>query len=192
MLKWLNRATFDVIGYLVFGGSFYGLEEARDPIMISFIFDFVSTIPVMQFALQYGFMDLLERFTPGEVAKRLNRYRNYSEKQVAKVLNGGDTTSKQGLFFASVRREDGNHELTLKQCSYEARSMLLAGSEVRWGLRMCRPEYHRANESHLMQTTATTISGVLYYLSLNPATCAKHLLEIRSTFNPSGKSPHHP
>ncbi|KAH8689456.1 putative cytochrome P450 monooxygenase [Talaromyces proteolyticus] len=167
MVNWFNFMTFDVIGDLAFGESFALLE---DGICKRYLTSLLGL-------LEWGaFNRNVKRILP-ESCKGLATYmvpKNHSEDRMYQYYLSKDKLSRR-IALDTDRRDFVHHMLkgsqeaigpgglTFEEMTSQGTLLLVAGSE----------------------TTATLLSGMLYYLLKHPSAMTRLTTEIRSSFTSS-------
>ncbi|KAK3381046.1 cytochrome P450 monooxygenase [Podospora didyma] len=163
MVAWYNFATFDIIGDLSFGSPFGCLQESRYHPWVTTIMDSVGQFPQL-LILKRHFPSLLDflfkyKLIGGGQRGQLNLAAEKVDQRLALNTERPDFIDAMTK-HADDGREDKVRPLTREEIIENARIVVLAGSE----------------------TTATTLSGVTYYLAKLPEIQRKVAKEVRSAF----------
>lgn len=154
---WFSYFTFDVIGDLAFGEPFDCLRNADyHPwvAMINRVMQALIYIGVIRRYLPKG-ETVLSRMTPKKVSAARDRHGQLTKEKVAKRLA---LSSTRPDFIDAML--NGDEKLSLAEIESNASVLIVAGSE----------------------TTATTLTAVVYYLCLYPKVLARLTEEIRTNF----------
>lgn len=163
IVQFLNWTTFDIIGKLALGESFGSLEKGQNHPWVSAIFKAVKIIVVVNGIKQLGFGSLLNYLMPlnANEARRLN-WKLVSERVESRMQRG----TNEGDFWDPILKRLQDEKLvsmSVEEMKCNASQLVLAGSE----------------------TTATLLSGCLFYLLCNPSWIEKVTAEVRSSFQDS-------
>ncbi|MCJ1392865.1 hypothetical protein MMC18_005737 [Xylographa bjoerkii] len=144
MSKWLNWATFDIIGDLAFGEPFGCLETGEYHPWVSLIFDTVQAVSVMGAIKQFPWLDaVFQRLLPDALFEKL---RDHQRLSIAKVNKRLETKTDRGDFLGAILKHAGSEkEMTKGEIYSNAALLIMAGSE----------------------TSATSMAGCIYYLAKN-------------------------
>jgi cytochrome P450 len=159
----LNFATFDIMAELAFGEPLGMLEKT----------DYVPRVSVIFAGLKYAvyrvvLLDVpllgpaLNWATISTLKKKADEHFMFASNLVDKRLNNADH-DKPDLWSFILRHNDDGKGLARNEMQANASMFMVAGTE----------------------TTATTLSGVAYYLCNNPRVYKKLVEEIRTTFKSS-------
>ncbi|KAJ5085466.1 hypothetical protein N7532_010237 [Penicillium argentinense] len=166
---WFNCTTFDIFGDLMFGESFDCLKESRLHPWIELLFNSIKTLAIAGAAMQFPVLQaLLEAVIPNSAAEKAHEHFRLA---VNKVNQRVETHILRSDFMSAILKsglsdtKDNLHEEEQKMSRSELHSnayiLIIAGSE----------------------TTATALSGCIYYLCTNPEKMSLLVKEIRSTFH---------
>ncbi|KAK5651518.1 hypothetical protein OQA88_11972 [Cercophora sp. LCS_1] len=157
--EWYNWTTFDITGDLVFGESFACLEGTAYHPWVEFIFGavrFNAYITAMDYLGFHWLVQLIFRFSNNSFKDLQNENVKMLEKRLAMK------EPRQDLFEGLAKRSD-NLNISFGELTSNAFILTIAGSE----------------------TTATTLAGATYLLTMNPHILEKLNKEVRSMFNSS-------
>lgn len=157
MSKWLNWATFDIIGDLAFGEPFGCLEKGDYHPWVSLIFDTVQAVSFMGAIKQFPWLDLVfQRALPDALFKKL---RDHQQLSIAKVDKRLETMTNRGDFLGAILRHAGSEkEMTKGEIYSNAALLIMAGSE----------------------TSGTAMAGCVYYLAKNQGVLDRVRAELQS------------
>ncbi|KAG4424660.1 hypothetical protein IFR04_002193 [Cadophora malorum] len=162
LVRWLNFATFDIIGDLAFAESFHCLETGKNSLWMTTIFQNLKTGAFIRIAASYPLANFLLqtaiRLMPS-VARLTRKLRKDSEDKMARRL--ALKTDRNDFTRSShfLKHRDG--VMTDENLLGNASIFILAGSE----------------------TSATLLSGLMYLLLKNPYSMRKVRDEIDAAFN---------
>jgi cytochrome P450 len=155
-----NWITFDIIGDLAFGESFNAVRDGQTHSWIAMIFGGIHQSMIERVEKRWGPAKVIRYFMVSKPSpEKARAFNEFSQLKAQKRIELGGN-SKRGLedFFGYMIRKNS---ITVGEMQAQARTLILAGSE----------------------TTATTLTGLMYYLLRNPETLAKLQHEVRGTFN---------
>ncbi|KAE9362911.1 cytochrome P450 family protein [Stipitochalara longipes BDJ] len=153
MKTWINYATFDITGDLMFGESFKCLEESRLHEWIAFVFSAIKLMAI--------------RMVPNKIKQQALDHFNMGAAKVDRRLKMG--TDRPDFISAVLKNgfseEDGGYQenekiLSRAEVHSNAFILIMAGSE----------------------TSATMLSGCVYYLCKSASAMQKITSEIREAF----------
>ncbi|KAJ0425151.1 sterigmatocystin biosynthesis P450 monooxygenase stcL [Aspergillus carlsbadensis] len=166
--EWFNFIAFDVTGDLLFAETFDCLEESKLHPWIALIFAFVKGITLAGVINQFTLLrKMQEVFLPEKLRKQMLQHLDYSSEKADRRLKKGTARPdfmsallKQGLSDAEGNFVENpalmSHDEIHQNCAF----ISIAGSE----------------------TSATTLSGCVYFLSKHPETLKRLNDEIRTAF----------
>ena len=149
MSRWLNWATFDIIGDLAFGEPFGCLETGEYHPWVSLIFDTVQAVSVMGAIKQFPWLDLLfQHALPDALFEKLRDHQQLSIAKVNKRLE--TTTTNRGDFLGAILKHAGSEkEMTRGEIYSNAALLIMAGSETS-GTAMAGCVYHLAKNQQIL------------------------------------------
>ncbi|OKL56912.1 hypothetical protein UA08_07745 [Talaromyces atroroseus] len=154
---WFNFTTFDIIGDLTLGEPFGALELGDYTDWMRTVFTSIKLLGVFRFAEAYTVIGLsffiLQKLMPSISAKRAAHLAYTKERIDARIALL--TITPQVL-----RHNNGNHGISYQELLGTCRVFLVAGSE----------------------TTATLLSGAIFYLLQNPESMTRLSCEVREEF----------
>ncbi|OCL05893.1 cytochrome P450 monooxygenase-like protein [Glonium stellatum] len=160
MVRWLNFTTFDIIGDLCFSESFDALKNEDYHFWIANIFRGLKFSRIFRVLrgypiIGYPLLGLFQLFPA--LAKAREKHRQYTEDKTARRL---DKKSEQQDFMSYILRHNDEKGMTRPEIMKTSGTIIVAGSE----------------------TSATLLSGAVFYLLQNPTWMQKLQLEIRTGF----------
>ncbi|KAJ5248736.1 Cytochrome monooxygenase lcsI [Penicillium chermesinum] len=157
MTKWLNFTTFDIIGDLVFGDPFDCLKNKTYHFWVTLAFTSVKAGSFRVVAAIYPFLlPFMKLLTQGDLLKRRDEFFGLSKEKMQRRLN---TKTPRPDFMAHVLRHTGDKAMTEREMDANASVLIIAGSE----------------------TTATLLSGFVYYVTTHPDVYQKVVSEVRGS-----------
>jgi cytochrome P450 len=159
MCGWLNWMSFDLIGDLAFGEPFDCLKDSDYHPWVAMIFAHVKTSAYSNVIARIpGGTRLMMALMPKSLAiQRQNHFDLTKNKVLKRLAKEGERPDLLGYILKQNERGKG---MSTPEIIVNSGDFILAGSE----------------------TTATLLSGALYYLLRNPSTLARLSEEVRTTF----------
>ncbi|VUC29307.1 unnamed protein product [Clonostachys rosea] len=159
LVKILNFTTFDIMAELTFGEPLGLLEGSKYSPWVSNIFQAIKAGPVMQMGLYYPLLGrLLKSLAPKKLQEMRRSHAQHTISRVDQRLARGST---QPDLWNLVVTDEGEKKLSLQEMYNNADVFMLAGTE----------------------TTATLLSGLTFYLLINPQKMRTLVEEIRGAFD---------
>ncbi|KAI2672411.1 hypothetical protein CBS147355_8131 [Penicillium roqueforti] len=166
--SWMNFTTFDITGDLMFGESFDCLKDSQLHPWIKLIFSSMKAIAFIgaanQFPMLKGFLDL---FIPREVKRVGQEHFDLSARKVDRRLESNmarpdfmTAILQHGLSEEKGQYRDSERIMTRAEIHSNGFILIVAGSE----------------------TSATLLSGCIFYLCTAPHVMSQLVAEVRSTF----------
>ncbi|KAI2709931.1 hypothetical protein DTO006G1_9212 [Penicillium roqueforti] len=166
--SWMNFTTFDITGDLMFGESFDCLKDSQLHPWIKLIFSSMKAIAFIgaanQFPMLKGFLDL---FIPREVKRVGQEHFDLSARKVDRRLESNmarpdfmSAILQHGLSEEKGQYRDSERIMTRAEIHSNGFILIVAGSE----------------------TSATLLSGCIFYLCTAPHVMSQLVAEVRSTF----------
>ncbi|ETS81628.1 hypothetical protein PFICI_06630 [Pestalotiopsis fici W106-1] len=154
-----NFATFDVMADLCFGHPLGLLAKNEFSPWVRSVFESLQLLPIISIIHYYPvLLALFERFQPKSVTEQMLVHAKHSADRVdQRMQEGSDKPDIWNLVLSAQGTEKG---LSLEEMHSNADLFMMAGSE----------------------TTATLLSGVTYYLLMNPEKMQRLCLEVRGSF----------
>ncbi|KAL6233103.1 hypothetical protein BDW75DRAFT_252217 [Aspergillus navahoensis] len=163
LVKWFNLTTFDLIGDLAFGEPFGGLESAEYHHWVSTIFQSVKANPFIFLKDAYPLLArcLIRAFIPKSIMQAKRKQAEHSRLTVQKRLSS-NTHNRLDFMDSMLRsrsdREKAQDALTDSEIVANSNILIIAGSE----------------------TTATLLSGTVYWILRSPDALDRVVHEVRS------------
>ncbi|CAG8122211.1 unnamed protein product [Penicillium nalgiovense] len=165
--SWMNFTTFDITGDLMFGESFDCLKDSQLHPWINLIFNSIKAIAFIgaanQFPMLKGFLDL---FIPREVKRVSQEHFDLSAQKVDRRLKSNmarpdfmSAILQHGLSEEKGQYRESERIMTRAEIHSNGFILIVAGSE----------------------TSATLLSGCIFYLCTAPHVMSRLVAEIRST-----------
>ncbi|KAH0349680.1 benzoate 4-monooxygenase cytochrome P450, partial [Aureobasidium melanogenum] len=164
MVAYYNFTTFDIMSDLTFGEPLYMLEKSEYAPWVKNVFGSVKIIGKFIAIRQLPFMPwLLPKLVPTSARRKQKEHQRYSADRVDRRL--ARDPGRPDLWTEVLRRSadgmgDATAGMSLREMHANAAVFMMAGTE----------------------TTATLLSGLTYYLLINPDKLAKLVAEIRGSF----------
>lgn len=160
VVKWFNYASFDLIGDLAFGEGFGCLDKDDSRSAVSTIIEFNRSTAMIEEALKFPFLSkLIMWLIPKKTLEERARHISMSNKKLHRRLASSGDRADFWSHILSHRNEE-NRSMTVQEMEANASLFLFAGSE----------------------STATALSGALYYVCKHPSVLHKLREEVRSAF----------
>ncbi|KAL3444516.1 cytochrome P450 [Aspergillus insuetus] len=166
MVKWYNLTTFDIIGDLIFGESFGGLDNSEYHHWVRTIFRTIKARPFLFLMDEYPLLFRVLRvlmprgFIPEAVMQSKQTHRTHTQEAIAKRLANAAAYNRNDIMDSMLQTRGGKNELSELELEGNANLLLVAGSE----------------------TVATFLSGATYWLCRNPEVLDRLTSEVRSAF----------
>ncbi|KAF4466375.1 cytochrome P450 [Fusarium albosuccineum] len=158
MTKWLNWATFDMAGDLIFGESFGCLEKSEYHPWVKLLFRHIQGIAVSTALIRYPFADaLIKLMTPKSIVRDIQAHNDFTEAQVGKRMA---YKNPRPDFMESMIRAHEKDQVSHREILANAHNLIVGSSE----------------------TTATTLAGTIYLLAVNKPVLTKLYKEIKDSF----------
>ena len=158
IVEWLNFTTFDIVGDLAFGESFNCLRDSRYHPWVALIFNHFRASALVAAVRFYPLLNaLLMKCLPKSVMKI---QRDHYQLVVDKVRRRLNLEVDRPDFMSHVIRYNDDEGMSQSEIEATFNIIIVAGSE----------------------TTATTLSGTLNYLTRNPDKMRTLTNEIRTCF----------
>ncbi|CAI6249755.1 unnamed protein product [Periconia digitata] len=154
----LNFTTFDVMAELTFGHNLGMLAKSKNDPWVESIVGWLKMLPLVAMINYYPILrvTVFDKLQPKWVSKQREKHCAFAEELVNKRLEKGSTKPDVWKFVL----DDKGQGLALPEMHSNAEAFMLAGSE----------------------TTATLLSGAIFYLLKSPQTLNTLVEEIRSSF----------
>ncbi|KIW77164.1 hypothetical protein Z517_09610 [Fonsecaea pedrosoi CBS 271.37] len=162
LAKWLHLVTFDLIGDLSFGEPFGGVSSAQEHDYIRTMFLFVKAGAYLSFFYNYPILGKLASFlTPKSLAEAHSRQWQFSEQVTMRRIRNKGQQGRGDFMDSMVESRGTPNGMSDQEILVNASVLISAGAE----------------------TSATTLSGTLYYLLRHPDKLAHAQHEVRSVFS---------
>lgn len=166
--SWLNYTTFDILGDLMFGESFDCLKESKLHPWIELIFNSIKAISLMGAINQFPALNaVLQKMIPQSVIQKGVDHFNLGARRVDRRLEMG--TGRPDFISAILK-----NGLSEKEGQYQEDAKVMSRAEI------------HSNAFILIiagsETSATLLSGCVYFLCKSPPFMRNLVDEIRSSF----------
>ncbi|KXH69073.1 cytochrome P450 [Colletotrichum salicis] len=159
MVSWYNWTTFDIIGDLAFGEPFGCLENSDYHPWVSIIFDNIHAgVWRNQFQRYWITRPFAKWLIPKELKNKTKFHNDMSQEKVQRRMALGESRPD---FVQSMMMKEGPLAMSKPEIEQTADTLIIAGSE----------------------TTASVLSGVTYFLTMQPEAMAKLAQEVRTSFS---------
>ncbi|KAJ4346456.1 uncharacterized protein N0V89_010385 [Didymosphaeria variabile] len=160
IMRYINFTTFDILGDLCFGESFGALESEEYSEWMANLFKGVKLVPFVRLARMYPIIGLpfwlLTKIFPQIMAAR-TMHENHTVEKTAKRM---DTKTDRKDFMSYILKHNDERGMSREEIMRTSGILIVAGSE----------------------TTATLLSGAMYYLLANPTWLQKVQEELDNAF----------
>jgi cytochrome P450 len=158
MVKMLNLTTFDLMSDLTFGESLGLLEKNEYTPWVELIFKSIAVLPIVQIMEYYPLLKtIFKLLEPKSIADvRLSHFQHSTERVDRRLREGSSKPDIWNLVISA----NGDRALTLQEMHANAEIFMIAGTE----------------------TTATLLSGLIYFLLTDTKKMKTLTDEIRSAF----------
>lgn len=167
IVKWFNFTSFDIIGELAYSESFHSLESNGYHPWVLSIFTLVKSSALRTFLYNYRLLFHLVESLPLSISPvgAFTKIRRYASEKAVDRLNGSekprpDQSHRDFMSYMLRDTRDGDRGMSDVEIVSTTPTLIIAGSE----------------------TTATTLSGLVFNLKRNPEALQLLLDEIRGTF----------
>ncbi|KAJ5901463.1 sterigmatocystin biosynthesis P450 monooxygenase stcL, partial [Penicillium taxi] len=171
---WLEFAAFDITGDLMFGETFDCLYDSQLHPWIEFIFDSIMGTTILSAIRHFPILAALQEVcTPSWFRRQLKQNFALSAERSDRRMEQGTTRSD---FMSAMLKNGLADEKSSPQLRLEEKHVV----------QMSRHEIH-ANATFIIlagsETTATALSGCIYYLCINRDALAQLSQLVRKTFS---------
>jgi cytochrome P450 len=164
IFPWMNFATFDIFGDLAFGEAFNCLENSEYHPWISLLFNGIKAIAFITAVKFFPMFDwLLKKCLPPSLERMKDAHFQQVVDKVQRRLNW--EVSREDIMSHTLKEAKQGKGMSLDEINYTFAGLAVAGSE----------------------TTATTLGGIMNYLSSNVAVRMRVVDEVRSRFENEGQ-----
>ncbi|EMR70067.1 putative cytochrome p450 monooxygenase protein [Eutypa lata UCREL1] len=155
---WYNYTTFDVIGDLAFGESFGCLDNSDYHVWVKTIFRMARVGTILQVVKPFPLITkMLLAMAPKAALEERDNHMAFTRAKLVRRMESGK--ERPDLVEGLLKKQD-EWGLTMEKLQANSSILIIGGSE----------------------TTATLLSGVTYFLLMNPEPMAKLTAEIRGAF----------
>ena len=155
--KWLNWATFDIIGDLAFGEPFGCLQNGEYHPWVSLVFDSVQAVSIIGAIKQFPWVDAIFQFLRPDTL--LQKLRDHQPLSIAKVNSRLERSTDRGDFLHAILTHAGTEkEMTTAEIYSNASFLIMAGSE----------------------TSGTAMAGCVYFLAKHQDVLAEVRKELKA------------
>ncbi|RDA88257.1 hypothetical protein CP532_0364 [Ophiocordyceps camponoti-leonardi (nom. inval.)] len=159
MVNMLNFTTFDIIGQLGFSKSLGCLENDSNRAWVLSTIQGAKGLALRQFFEHYPMLKkLISIFRPSSSIARSSRNRSLASQEADTRRRLGDSSGRD--YMAHMMGGSGSQAMSEMEISATSGALFVGGSE----------------------TTATALSGLLYFLSEDAERCRLVMSEVRSGF----------
>ncbi|KAJ8116625.1 hypothetical protein OPT61_g1991 [Boeremia exigua] len=160
MTQLFNFATFDTMAQLCFGHSLGLLEKNELSPWVRSVFESLKMLPFASMIAYYPLLNgIFTRFEPKWVTAQREAHCQHSADRVNQRLEEG--SDQPDIWNLVISAQETSNALSLEEMHSNAELFMLAGSE----------------------TTATLLSGLVFYLMSQPEKWEKLTQEIRTAFS---------
>ncbi|KAI5867891.1 cytochrome P450 [Durotheca rogersii] len=161
MVRWYNFTTFDLIGDLAFGTSLNGLEQGKSNAWLDNIWKLMRFMPVLVLMGVSPILGLIIKLTAGSKMRDSQANHIALVDQLVQSRLYHRKQADRGDFMDYFLRSRGQaHGLTDTELTANSDLLMIAGSE----------------------TTATLLSGVMYWMLKSPHALRRATEEVRDAF----------
>lgn len=159
LADWLSWSTFDVIGDLAFGEPFDCLKETTYHPWVTMIIEYLKHVAFLSVLVRFPpALELAMRFLPAKVRQARIDHERMSIEKVERRLKS--TTDRPDFLSHIIRHNGSKGGLSQEEIHQNSALFITAGSD----------------------STATLLSGAVWYLLKNPTWMQKVKDEVRSKF----------
>lgn len=160
--KWINFATFDIIGDLAFGESFHCLEESKYNQWVTVLFDQFKTACMILSMRYLGLEKLLRAMLPKSLKEKRGIHASSANEKIRRRLKQGaeGTDAQRHDFMTYILRYNDEKGMSVTEIECTFRFLMVAGSE----------------------TIATATTAMMGCLLQNPEMLDRVTKEVRQSF----------
>lgn len=185
MVRMLNYMAFDIMAELCFGEPLGLLDKMEYSQWVASVFGAVKMLPFLQICEYYPLLGyLMHKLEPKWARKmRDTHFRHSADRVDSRLADGSDKPDIWNLLLSENGKQ---HRLTLDEMHSNSETFMLAGTETTGKILIC-PMARLSSDmlKSLVSIVATLMSGLLYYLLINPDKYALLCAEIRTSFTSS-------
>ncbi|KAI1493858.1 cytochrome P450 [Biscogniauxia mediterranea] len=157
-VRWFNYTTFDIVGDLAFGEAFGSLEKATYNPWVEFIFELFKYGAFNWMFMRMPVPTTLGRMMiPKSLQQKITTHNSLIQETLKKRMSQ-DSERPDFIYYMTRKHREGY--LSRDEVESNASVFVVAGSE----------------------TTATALSGLVFFLGTNPAVKEKVTNEVRTAF----------
>lgn len=168
LASWMNFITFDITGDLMLGEPFGSLKDGKTHPWVESLFDSVKALAVVGVLTQYPFLQAMARkLIPKSLSQKEADHFNFGAQKADQRLERGaerpdfmSAIMKNGFSEKEGRYQENEKIMSRSEIHSTAFLLIIAGSE----------------------TTATLLSGCIYYLCKTQPVMERLVNEIRTAF----------
>ncbi|KAI8623346.1 cytochrome P450 monooxygenase [Xylariaceae sp. FL1651] len=158
IVKWFEMATFDILGEMAFGESFHCVEKEQHHFWLTLILEHLLEITLVDNLRRIPFLATLGRWIlPSLTVQVREKHTGYSREKVEKRLNAENTRHD---FLTNMVSKVKSGQVSREEMTAHASTLIIAGGE----------------------TTAHTLSSIVFYVLKTPGCMEKLAGEIRSRY----------
>ncbi|KAI0146314.1 putative cytochrome P450 [Xylariaceae sp. FL1272] len=158
LVEWFEMSSFDLLGEMAFGESFGCIQSEKHHFWIDLVLQHVREITLMDNLRRFRlFSGLAEWILPSLILSVRAKHTKYTRAKVQKRL---ESTSPRQDFLTNVVGKVKSGDVPLEEMAAHSSTLIIAGGE----------------------TTATTLSAVMFYLLKSPKAMEKLKAEIRGRY----------
>jgi cytochrome P450 len=155
MVKWYNLTTFDIVSDLAFGQSFSSLNKGEYHPWVAAVFKNIRAFNVVRsFATYPGAKLIIGLLSSSDLHEARKIHKEYSRTTVQNRLARGVLEERRDFISYTLKHKDEagiGQAMSTGEIIRTASTLIMAGSE----------------------TTATVLSGLTYFLAMNPDALSK-------------------
>ncbi|KAK7212412.1 hypothetical protein V2G26_019590 [Clonostachys chloroleuca] len=159
IVRWFNFVTFDLIGDLAFGESFGCMDQGGYHPWIHIMFSSIKFMIYHYVLCRLNLQRVVPLLLPASIKKGAEEHHKFARETSMRRMDAG--IKDRPDFMSYILRYNDDRGLTPEEIFENANFLVVAGSE----------------------TTASLLSGLVFYLLKHPDIYDKLVKEIRSAFN---------
>ncbi|KAI0454857.1 cytochrome protein [Xylaria acuta] len=159
IVKWFEMVTFDILGEMAFGESFHCIEEEKHHFWLDLILDHLQEITLVDNLRRFPFLVTLGKLIlPSLTVQVREKHTGYSRAKVQKRLDAENTRHD---FLTNMVSKVKSGVVSREEMTAHASTLIIAGGE----------------------TTAHTLSSIVFYVLKTPGCMDKLLDEVRTRYS---------
>lgn len=159
MCRWLNWATFDIIGDLAFGEPFGCLQNGEYHPWVALLFNYVRLATYVGVVKQFPWLEyVVQRLVPASLTERALHHQKLGVEKIDRRLESG--SDRDDILNIILKHNGTAREMSRNEIYSNSNLIILAGSE----------------------TSSSAMAGCIYFLAQNPPVMSRLKNEIRSRF----------